>query len=364
MKRIAAMILALSMLLCGCSWLSGSYYSETPYKGQFTGIHSGEMSAANYLQLQRVLMDLVKSGTESAVIYLEEYEQSLIQGGLRAAVRYIKEMYPIGAYAVEEISYETGTRAGRPAAVVNISYLHGRYELGKIQSVENVAQAQELIAKALEDFDISLVMEIQEYYRTDFAQMVEDYAEQAPNLVMEIPEVMVAVYPDAGLNRVVELKFSYETSRDSLRQMQNQVQRVFASSRLYVNSDDTEALKFAQLYAFLMERFDYQIATSITPAYSLLSHGVGDSRTFAVVFAAMCRQVDLECLVIAGTREGEPWSWNLVRDDGNYYHVDLLACSQEGGFRERTDAEMGQYVWDYSAYPASGELPQEENNLE
>ena len=45
-----------------------------------------------------------------------------------------------------------------------------------------------------------------------------------------------------------------------------------------------------------MERYDYRIETSITPAYSLLRHGVGDSRAFAVVYAAMCQQAGLECL--------------------------------------------------------------------
>lgn len=353
MIRMTALILALCMLLCGCSWFSGSYYSETPYQGHLTDIQSGEVSAANYLQLQKILMELVQTGTESAIIYTDEYDQSLVQSGVRAAVRYVKEMYPIGAYAVEDISYEIGARTSRPAVLVDISYLHGRYEIGRIETVQNVAAAQDLIADALENCDVSLVMEIKEYYRTDFTQIVEDYAELAPNLVMEIPEVTVAVYPDYGVNRVVELKFSYETSRDSLRQMQSQVQRVFASSRLYVNSEDIDALKYAQLYAFLMERFDYQMATSITPAYSLLSHGVGDSRAFAVVYAAMCRQVNLECHVITGTRNGEPWSWNLVRDDGVYYHVDLLACSQNGAFCERRPDEMEQYVWDYSAYPDS-----------
>ena len=95
-------------------------------------------------------MELVQTGTESAIIYTDEYDQSLVQRGVRAAVRYVKEMYPIGAYAVEDISYEIGARTSRPAVLVDISYLHGRYEIGKIETVQNVAAAQDLIADALE----------------------------------------------------------------------------------------------------------------------------------------------------------------------------------------------------------------------
>ena len=59
-------------------------------------------------------------------------------------------------------------------------------------------------------------------------------------------------------------------------------------------------------------------------------------------------------MVITGTHDGEPWTWNLVRENGTYYHVDLLQCSASGGFQERRDWEMGEYVWDYSMYPGGG----------
>ena len=148
----------------------------------------------------------------------------------------------------------------------------------------------------------------------------------------------------------MELIFSYQTSRDSLRRMQSQVKPVFDAATLYVSGDGEEKQKFSQLYAFLMERFDYKLETSITPAYSLLRHGVGDSRAFATVYAAMCRSAGLECLVVTGARSGEPRSWNIVLDNGQYYHVDLL--HEQGSFWEYTDWQMSSYVWDYSDYPA------------
>ena len=110
-------------------------------------------------------------------------------------------------------------------------------------------------------------------------------------------------------------------------------------------------------FGFLTERFDYKMDTSITPSYSLLYHGVGDSRAFAEVYAAMCRQAGLECMIVTGTRDGAPWTWNMVRDGGEYYHVDLLRNS--GNFREYTDMEMTGYVWDYSAYPSCDTYYQE-----
>ena len=111
-----------------------------------------------------------------------------------------------------------------------------------------------------------------------------------------------------------------------------------------------------------MERYDYKLESSITPTYSLLRHGVGDSRAFATVYAAMCRMAGLKCEVITGTRHGEPWTWNLVWDGEKPYHVDLLACASADGYRQRTDAEMHGYVWDYSAYAASEPTREPETN--
>ena len=167
---------------------------------------------------------------------------------------------------------------------------------------------------------------------------------------MEIPQVTEGIY-GSGPGRLVELTFTYQNGRDALRLMQSQVKPVFEAAELYVSGDAAARQKYSQLYAFLMERFDYKVETSITPAYSLLHHGVGDSRAFATVYAAMCRRAGLECMVVTGTRSGEPWVWNIIKMGEVYRHVDLLSCSAQGRFQERTDRELESYVWDYSAYP-------------
>ena len=85
-----------------------------------------------------------------------------------------------------------------------------------------------------------------------------------------------------------------------------------------------------------------------------MRHGVGDSKAFASVYAAMCTKAGLDCQVISGTRAGEPWFWNIICEDGVYYHVDLLRCYREGGYRKQGDTDMTGYVWDYTAYPVCG----------
>lgn len=366
MKRCIALLLVLCLTLSGCSWLDGNYVSVTPHQNQGSSPTGQIVEAENYLQLRRALEEMISSGTENLVIGVGEFGQDRVESSMDMAVRYVTSSYPIGAYAVEEISYEVGTNGGVPAVAVQVTYLHSRTEIQKIRNVVNMDAAKVLISSALTRYDTSLVMLINDYASTDIEQLVEDYAADNPSSVMETPEVVAEAYPDFGKVRVLELKFTYQSSRDSLRSMQEQVQRIFESAALYVSADAADSQKYAQLYAFLMERYpEYQIKTSITPAYSLLNHGVGDSKAFAVVFAEMCGQAGLDCQVVVGTKDGQPHFWNMVLDSGYHYHVDLLECWNQGGFRERTDDQMTSYVWDYSAYPVcTGALPEEAMSTE
>lgn len=354
MRKYLSAILCLCLILSGCSWMDGSYISITPHMVTRDPESSDTPQLSTYSQLRNALTDMVDSGSTHALFSLIDYPQERIASDMTLAISYIKWNYPIGAYAVEDLKYEYGSGGTQNALSVDITYRHGKSEINRIQTVRGITGAQNAVASALRQCNGSLVLQVTNYTATDFAQMAADYAAQYPQTVMEIPQVTYEVYPDSGDIRVVEMYFTYQTSREALRSMQTNVMPIFSSAQLYVSGNTGNYTKYAQLYTFLTERFDYTIQTSITPSYSLLCHGVGDSKAFAQVYAAMCRQVGLSCQVVSGTRDGVSHFWNIVMDGEIYYHVDLLKSMEEGGYRQRSDSEMQGYVWDYSAYPPCG----------
>ena len=349
-RRLPALILVLSLLLSGCSLFDGYYVSVTPYQQQVDHNQTEAIPAANFYQLRIALQNLVYAGTESSVIHIADYDPQAVQDNLDDVITYVENIYPLGAYAVKNIAYEIGMGSGKPAIAINITYNRTRGEIRRIRDVQNMDKAVQMVQEALQKCDTIVALKIEDYQELDFVQMVADYAEEHPELVMEIPVIAVDVF-GSGKSRVVEISFVYQTNRESLKQMKTQVQPIFDAAALYVTSAAQEKQKFSQLYSFLMERFEYSLETSITPSYSLLCHGVGDSRAFAMVYAAMCRSAGLDCRIVTGTRDGEPWTWNMVRDNNSYYHVDLLRSSEQGSFSELLDGDMNGYVWDYSAYP-------------
>lgn len=355
--RFLCLVLAL-WLLTGCSSIGNSYVSVKPHQEQDSNTVSGVVSVSSYAQLRSALEEMVLSATESSVINVSGYDETALESGMSMASRYICDTYPIGAFAVEELHYDVGSNRGKPAVAVDITYKRSRTEIQKIRSARDMQEAAQTLCAAMDGHDASLVLLVEEFQDMDFAQLAQDYAEGNPQSVMETPQVSVGIY-GSGSTRVAEFTLTYQNSRDDLRQMKDQVSPVFASASLYVSGDAVDSQKYSQLYAFLMERFDYTLETSITPAYSLLCHGVGDSRAFATVYAAMCRLAGLECLTVTGTHEGAPRTWNIICINGVYSHVDLLRCSEAGQFHGWADGEMEGYVWDYSAFPACGGMTEE-----
>lgn len=354
MKRnfwIAGITLAICSLLCGCSiWNDGSYVSVSPHLEENYIPQSNAVEVSSYLEMYNALAEMVENGLSKGIISVTGMDDLQIEKDIKSAILNVSENHPIGAYALDTIVYEVGKNVGKPAIAVELSYTHTRSEILRIKQTPRMDDVITVIAEALDACEAGVVVQVDAYEDIDFTQLVQDYMDQYPQVCMEMPQVSVSMYPNWGKQRVIELNFTYQTSRETLRNMQDIVRPVFASARLYVSSDAEDWEKYSQLYSFLMERYNYTVQTSITPAYSLLRHGVGDSKAFATVYAAMCQQAGLDCSVISGTRSAEAWCWNVLKMDDTYFYVDLLACSASGGFAPKLAEEMVDYVWDYSAH--------------
>ena len=347
MRGRALAALALAALLSGCSWMDGSYVSVTPHEVvQSPAVEGNTRIVRNYTELRSALVRMVDDGTAEALLTLEGYPRENAEEDVKKAVEYVKKVYPLGAYAVEQITTSVGTYA----ISVDITYSHSAQEVAAIRTVRGMDGAEKAIAEALDECADKLVLQISGFRDVDYNEIVAAYARRNPDRVMETPRVTDNDWPDRGEEKVVELLFFYQTDRETLRAMREQVQPVFSSAALYVSGQASERTKFSQLHAFLTERFDYRYQSSHTPSYSLLCEGVGDSRAFAQVYAAMCTRIGLEAKTVSGTRAGEKHHWNLVRIDGAWYHLDLMASAQ---FRPMTDGEMADYDWDREAYPAA-----------
>ncbi len=359
MKRTAiACVLVLCLCLSGCSsLLTGQFMWEQDHYIPPMPDSNQEQTAADYNQLVGVLTAAIGRGEQTFTVSVAQYDRAYLETDASKALGQVWRTDPVAAYAVEDITCQIGTSAGETVLLVQVAYRHDSEQISKIQTVANNEAARQAIVEALKNCETGIVLRINSYEAEDFRLAAELCALYYPHYVMEAPQVSVNTYPNNGTDRVVDIRFTYVNSRESLLNMQSQVLKLIDGSMDIVGVAETSTDKYTQLYALLVERFQkYTIETSITQAYSLLLHGVGDARAFAVVYSAMCHEAGLSCEVVAGTRSGKLWYWNIVQVDGVYYHVDLLRSKGEGKLRLLTDNIINEgYVWDFSSYPTCGE---------
>lgn len=347
MKRYLVMLLLFCFLLTGCEALwDGSYVSVTPHASPAVSNQS-QSHISNYEQLYSAIQAMVRESIAYRSVTIRDYTKNDPKQDIEKVIEELTTGDPIANYSVENIEWQL---SGASVLTIEISFSRTAVEMHNMQQVADMSGAEEALYTALNDCQTSLLLLVDSYTETDFVVLAENHAMRNPHLVMEMPAITANLYPSTGLQRVVELSFRYQSNRTMLRSMQSQVQPIFEAASLYVSGSAEDIVKYDQLYSFLMERYEYKWERSITPAYSLLCHGVGDSRAFASVYAAMCREAGLFCRVIAGTYQGQRHYWNMICNNGVYYHVDLL----QGDFRTCTDEDMSDYVWDYSAYSSDG----------
>ena len=353
MRRLTALICILCVLLSGCAlWMSGERLSVTPHEAQKTQ-HSVEVvNVTSFTQLRNALKEQIEIGKEEIIISASAFNDTTLDYYVSTAVNYITDSTAIGAYAVDKITYEIGTNRGDQVVAFRVEYKHGKVELERIKTVDSAKELMDELTTALNACEQSVTVMVEHYESIDFTKFVDEYASLHPDKVMETPYVSVATYPANAEERILEITLTYLTEREQLLEMQRQVQSVFTSAELYVKETQKVMDIYSRLYSFLMERSDYTVQPSQTPAYSLLHSGIGDSRAFANVYAAMYRRAGLDCEVVSGLREGERWYWNAIRYRDNLYHVDLLRCNENNAFSLTLGEDMVDYEWDAMAFPA------------
>ncbi len=346
-KKIIYLFLTavLCVALSGCHlWTRDTYVSVKPYLVQNDSVENEVISAYSYIEIRDALEMLVEECAQTAVIAVPVFDEGQADMHISTAISYVMKNNPVAAYAVSQIDYEVGINAGEMAIALEISYHYNRGAILQITRVADTVEAVERIEEALQQYDSEITLYIKEYEEQDFLQSVRDFIDENPHLCVEMPQATVGMYPNDGKKRIVNMTFTYRNSREVLRSMKETVQDVFTQ----LKAEDRTT--YTGIYSFLINRHNYILETSVTPSYSLLRYGVGDSKAFATVYAAMCRQMGLDCEVVSGTKNAEAWYWNVIRKENAVYHVDVLRCREYGMFHMLSENQMSGYVWDYSAY--------------
>ena len=86
---------------------------------------------------------------------------------------------------------------------------------------------------------------------------------------------------------------------------------------------------------------------------------MADPTGLSQAWQLICDLAGVECYTVSGLRDGEDHTWNIVKADGYYRHLDLTRCILELEQPVlRTDWQMTGYYWDTTLYPACVPYPE------
>ena len=115
------------------------------------------------------------------------------------------------------------------------------------------------------------------------------------------------------------------------------------------------------MHDYLVTHADYDITYTYYNPDGVLLHGIGTCQSYALAYQLLLREMGIPCIFIVGEAGGVDHSWNLVRIDGQWYHVDCTYDDPVGGnpihcyFLTSDDGMINDHTWNTALYPACGQ---------
>ena len=351
-KMMCAVMAALMLLSTGCSsMLNRDYSSVTVHSATPTAEgDANTMRVQNYQELVNALIYLINQGEESDSIRYSG-EEADFKKLMDEACLEVKQEDPLGAYAVDYIKYSVISIVGSYEADVQITYRRTREQVASIVDATGAAAIRSELSRALSSFDTEVVLRIS-YFEEDEAyiqQLVRQAYLSNPATALDFPDAQVAMYPESGQQRIVEVTLTYHQSLQTLESWRNSLSRE-AERICQPLTELTIKEKLDGITGTLQSMGAYSAQGGST-AYDALLGGGGDSQGVALAFSLLCRQVGITCSVVDGQKNGQSHFWNVVQTASGYRHVDL---SRTGSVTYNVDQTMTQqgYVWDTQQVPA------------
>lgn len=355
MKRMILLAFCL-LIFTGCSALApDSYLSIAPHQStDAQTISTDAATATDYKSLKSAILAQVRAGQSEGIIHVTGYN-GVVEDDLNTAAYEVSTLDPLGAYAIEYMTHSCSRILSLYELRISITFRRTPMEISQIQYTSTRDRLQDRLNTAIENNETRFAVRINNYrhQEQEIPTMVKDYCLSNPATVMEIPWVSVAIYPETGTTRILEVTLQYENSPQQLAEKQKAVQEGIDAAAEYIRYREGDYDKIQLLYSYLAERFNYEQKETATPLYDALCSGVADPLGLSQAWQLICQQAGMKCHTVFGLRGSEDYNWNIVFNGENYRHLDLAKCLLDRrGLVLRTDAEMNEYYWDSAVFPA------------
>lgn len=176
----------------------------------------------------------------------------------------------------------------------------------------NMQEIEESIYDHLEDWDTSFRIS---YYEQDVLDLIKKVAKKDDYLDISLTRLE---YRSRGTEATVNV--TYRTTIEQENYINNELKRIL-NSIISTNMSDFDKVKAINKY--LIDRYQYDYSLVSNNAYTALTTGKTTCQGYAMTTYKMLKLAGLENRIITGTLNGVAHGWNLVKVDGQWYHLDI-----------------------------------------
>lgn len=177
---------------------------------------------------------------------------------------------------------------------------------------------EDSIYSHLENWDTSFSVP---YYENNALEIIKKAAKRDDYLSLSLSYLS---YRIAGNSSTANI--TYRTTKEQEAYIDYQLESIVNSIILPEMSDFD---KVKTINKYLEDRYNYDYSLKSDNAYSALTTGKTTCQGYAMTAYKMFKLAGLENKIVVGTLDGTPHGWNLVKVDGEWYHIDITNNDQE-----------------------------------
>ncbi|WP_242943275.1 transglutaminase domain-containing protein [Clostridium uliginosum] len=147
---------------------------------------------------------------------------------------------------------------------------------------------------------------------------------------------------------------TYRTTKEQENYIDSELKRI-VNNMIDPNMSDIDKVKTINDYIVKIYKYDYSLKSD--NVYSALTTGTTICQGYAMTAYKMFKLAGIECRIVVGTINGGPHGWNLVKINGNWYHLDIT--NNDSIIRDKylliSDNFLASngFSWDRTKYPSA-----------
>jgi len=354
--RRASVLLSLVLvfsLLSGCGLYDKEYSVVEQYPAAVNDKDKDSSTVHNYYEMEEAILNLVHQRMEKGSIVFDNYEGD-ISSDLKNVCWSLRTRDAFCVYCVSGIQYEMNHIVSQDGADLSISYSRSKEEMEQIKTISFSTDLTSYAEQAIDSFTERLVVLIKNCSLDEdgIRELVDSAYEDNPVIALASPMTQVKMYSGSGLQRLVEVDFSYGDNPQDLTQKKAEVVQKINEIAEKASDDVTEKA-LLNIANMIISRCRYQDELVGNSVYSCLVLKEANSQGLALALRSICNAMEIPCETVDGFYNQKEHYWNIVQIGDDHYHIDLSRCILKGmdsGFL-RSDEEMwNEYRWDTSAY--------------